>query len=397
MERSQEGDDFKGRNYDYLKTPENVFQKIKAERQVERQAERQTETKVSDNPVYGANPAPSRELFVNSFFRLPEKFDDSGFKPNQRALNSISFFINKGYSLNAAVGITANLAIESANFSDDVIFGNRRGDGGKAVGLAQWHPDRWEDGSNYLQDLGVDPFSFEGQLMMVDHEFKNSEKGAAGYLSKARDHIESATIVNRRYERSADTSTKRESYADNLYKYYNDYKLNNTKQVGSVTEKPNNIENLTYGQTGVNNAPNLHSLEPMKTEQDLFNDLYENNTPRKQNENVYEIQNPHESQPFLEDIGEFGFDQAILPQKMFIDAIDKQGSQLINSTKGIVNFANDQKDKVGLAVSKGIDVLNNTLSTSRNNENLENYERQINKSNYKRRSLEGNNGSILNY
>src|SRR5260364_215450 len=55
---------------------------------------------------------------------------------DNRIAQAVSFFEQKGWTHKQAAGIVANLKIESG------LNPNAVGDGGKAYGIAQWHPPR---------------------------------------------------------------------------------------------------------------------------------------------------------------------------------------------------------------------------------------------------------------
>jgi hypothetical protein len=108
----------------------------------------------------------------------------------------MEFFMNKGWTKEQAAGITGNLQAES-NFKTDAI-----GDGGKAYGIAQWHPDRQAIFENVygkkLQEAGL-----QEQLEFVDWELRNSEKRAGDILSNTKSAAEAAAVVDQLYERSS--------------------------------------------------------------------------------------------------------------------------------------------------------------------------------------------------
>jgi hypothetical protein len=118
------------------------------------------------------------------------------------ASEAMQFFISKGWSKEQAAGIVGNLKVESGNFSPDVLSGKKRGDGGKAVGLAQWHPDRQ---ARFKQIFGKDLVgsSFSEQLEFVHWELMNTHKGAGIALRNATSAEQAATIVDQKYEISS--------------------------------------------------------------------------------------------------------------------------------------------------------------------------------------------------
>lgn len=100
-----------------------------------------------------------------------------------------------GWSRNQALGIAANLKKES-EFRPGAV-----GDGGKAYGLAQWHPDRQ---ANFQRAMGksIQGSSVDDQLKFLTYEMtKGTEKGAGNRLKGAGSAAEAAAIVSRYYER----------------------------------------------------------------------------------------------------------------------------------------------------------------------------------------------------
>lgn len=93
------------------------------------------------------------------------------------------------------------------NFDVEGGYGGARGDGGRALGIAQWHPGRR---ANYQRAIGrpFDPADHEGQARFVVWEMENPE--AAGMTVAQRDAIlsaktpqQAAALIDRYYERSS--------------------------------------------------------------------------------------------------------------------------------------------------------------------------------------------------
>lgn len=107
-----------------------------------------------------------------------------------------AFFESRGWTREQAAGIVGNLVVESGLRTDAV------GDGGKAYGIAQWHPDRQ---AVFRKVYGKDirDSSFQEQMEYVDWELKNTEARAGKLLRSATTAEEAAAIVDRSYERSA--------------------------------------------------------------------------------------------------------------------------------------------------------------------------------------------------
>lgn len=121
---------------------------------------------------------------------------------NGSSSEAMSFFQSKGWSKEQSAGIVGNLQVESENFSSEVISGRKKGDGGTAVGIAQWHPDRQ---ANFQQVMGKPLIgsSFKEQLQFVDWELKNSESKAGNILKTKTDASSAASAVDEYYERSS--------------------------------------------------------------------------------------------------------------------------------------------------------------------------------------------------
>lgn len=83
---------------------------------------------------------------------------------------AVAYLQSLGRSRDEAIAMTANLQRESGGNP------NARGDGGKAHGLFQWHPDRR---AAILAGTGIDvsTASFQDQLKAADWEMKNGKTG----------------------------------------------------------------------------------------------------------------------------------------------------------------------------------------------------------------------------
>lgn len=116
-----------------------------------------------------------------------------GFQIKQYLVNSLKANGFKGNAEVAATGILGNLSVESGSFDPNVIAGKRKGDGGKATGLAQWHPNRWEPLTEWSKSQGMDPYTWQAQAAMIVHEMVNgTEKEAWRRLEKATSVQEAA-------------------------------------------------------------------------------------------------------------------------------------------------------------------------------------------------------------
>lgn len=114
------------------------------------------------------------------------------------AKTAIEFFMSNGWAPHQAAGIVGNLQAESgASLRTDAV-----GDGGKAYGIAQWHPPRQE---NFRKAFGKDirRSTFEEQLKFIQWELENTEKVAGQYLKSAKTAEEAAWLFDQYYERSS--------------------------------------------------------------------------------------------------------------------------------------------------------------------------------------------------
>lgn len=124
------------------------------------------------------------------------------------ALDAVKFFMSKGWTKAQAAGIVGNLQTESGNFNPNVISGRKKGDSGRAVGVAQWHPDRQ---ANFQKKFGksIIGSSLNEQLEFIHFELTSgTERGAGNKLRAIKDNTENgamsaASTVDKFYERSS--------------------------------------------------------------------------------------------------------------------------------------------------------------------------------------------------
>lgn len=130
------------------------------------------------------------------------------------AASVIDYFVSKGWSREQAAGIAANLHAESG------FKPGATGDGGRAYGVAQWHPDRQ---AAFRAWLGKDirGSTVDEQLAFVHHELtQGGEKRAGARLRGARTAGEAGAIVSTDYERPRDVfgeATKRAQLANQMF------------------------------------------------------------------------------------------------------------------------------------------------------------------------------------
>ena len=112
--------------------------------------------------------------------------------------DAMNYFMRMGWSREQAAGIVANLNAES-NLNSGAV-----GDGGRAYGVAQWHPDRQ---AAFKRWLGKDirNSTLQEQLAFVHYEMTRGNEQAAGRnLKGAKSAREAGAIVSSQYERPAD-------------------------------------------------------------------------------------------------------------------------------------------------------------------------------------------------
>lgn len=134
---------------------------------------------------------------------------------NEKIKYAYQFFLQKGLEPHHAAGIVGNLVQESGHFRDDVIAGTRKGDEGKATGIAQWHPDRAKELEKWASRNGMNPYSLDAQLEFVYHEAR--QRGDIGALSKTKTPEEAAFVFAKRYERPKIIDPNRINYAKQIY------------------------------------------------------------------------------------------------------------------------------------------------------------------------------------
>lgn len=132
-----------------------------------------------------------------------------------KANDAMDFFMKKGWSREQAAGIVANLSKES-NLKPGAV-----GDGGKAYGIAQWHPDRQ---AAFARKFGKDirESTVQEQMEFVHWEMTEGNERAAGdRLRKATTASDAGAIVSKYYERPKlreEEAAERGAMAESLYR-----------------------------------------------------------------------------------------------------------------------------------------------------------------------------------
>ena len=106
-----------------------------------------------------------------------------------------------------AAGVAGNIHVESQGFNPKAV-----GDGGAALGLAQWHPDR-------RRGLDILNMSYEDQVSYLIKELQTEKtfntRGGLNKLRQLKTASEAAAFIDKNYERSSGEHRKqRQSYAE---------------------------------------------------------------------------------------------------------------------------------------------------------------------------------------
>ena len=129
---------------------------------------------------------------------------------NNKVEQAFNWFISEiggSYTPEQSAGIVGNLIVESANFADNVINTQRRGDGGKAHGIAQWHPDRWNPFLDLCRRENLSPYTLSAQLLWITRELDSTESRAKSALQNTSRADHAAISFMRKYERPASSSS----------------------------------------------------------------------------------------------------------------------------------------------------------------------------------------------
>jgi hypothetical protein len=146
-------------------------------------------------------------------------------KQVHKAEIAYKFYINEGWTPEQASGIVGSLITESGNFNEDVISGKKLGDGGKAFGIAQWHPNRQAKAKELYGDNWKD---FNNQLRFVQWELNNTENKAGRALKSSKGVWQAGTVFANQYERPAlrfSADDVRQTNVTDTYRKYGKTKL----------------------------------------------------------------------------------------------------------------------------------------------------------------------------
>jgi hypothetical protein len=138
-------------------------------------------------------------LFTPGGGRQSQPRSYTGEEATARQRQAFDYFRTQGWSAAQASGLVANLRHESGAGLDH----QARGDGGRAYGIAQWHPDRQRN-FRLWAGKSIQESTLEEQLAFVQFELTQGQERAAGAaLRNATTPAEAAGVVSRQYERPA--------------------------------------------------------------------------------------------------------------------------------------------------------------------------------------------------
>ncbi len=148
-----------------------------------------------DNHVF--EPKEEKAVDKTPMSMTPPK-EEKGIN-KQNLESSFNFWIKEGYTKEQAAGLVANEQAESGGHV------GRVGDGGKAHGIAQWHPDRQ---ANIFANTGIDvrTASHDDQLKAMAWELEHGDKGnIAAKLRNTKTAQEAGELITRKFEIPANT------------------------------------------------------------------------------------------------------------------------------------------------------------------------------------------------
>ena len=176
-----------------------------------------------------------------------EKRTKKGLTGDTKSDQAMRFFMDRGWSKEQAAGIVGNLQVESGNFSEDVVSGKRKGDSGKAVGIAQWHPARQKEFEK-LYGKKLEGSTLEEQLEFVNYELtQGSEKKAGQSIKQTKTASEAASVTDKLYERSSgEARAKRMQNAETLAS--SDYEKKNQDVVEVAKKEDSEIDKFNKSE-----------------------------------------------------------------------------------------------------------------------------------------------------
>jgi uncharacterized protein (TIGR02594 family) len=140
---------------------------------------------------------------------------------DELAKHAFDFFVKSGWSREQAAGLVANIEAESSFRAH-----GPAGDGGRARGLCQWHPDRQAKFSLCFPGRTFDSSTFGEQLKLVNFELLDPHGGenrAARHLKAARTAQEAGEVVSIHYERPRDREGQAAHRGQLAIKWFNKF------------------------------------------------------------------------------------------------------------------------------------------------------------------------------
>lgn len=126
------------------------------------------------------------------------KRGDLGSTPDAQAATVMARLMARGFTLEQAAGITANLQRESG--FDAHIFGDK----GTSFGIAQFRGDRLDNLKEFAGTNNLKEITFDKQLDFISYELKTSEAKAKEMLDKAKTPAEAGIAFSKGFERPYD-------------------------------------------------------------------------------------------------------------------------------------------------------------------------------------------------
>ncbi|MDX3878122.1 MAG: phage tail tip lysozyme [Achromobacter sp.] len=148
-------------------------------------------------------------------YLTPGEYSPGG-TSDPKILDIAQKFMGMGWTKEQAAGIAANILQESGGNPYSV------GDGGKAYGIGQWHPDRQEDFKRVFK-RDIRDSTLDDQLKFFDWELRKGpgqQRVAGDLLARATDANRAAAIVSQYHERPRDVEGekyKRGIMADRIF------------------------------------------------------------------------------------------------------------------------------------------------------------------------------------
>jgi hypothetical protein len=145
--------------------------------------------------------------------------------PNETARQIYQYYISRGLPPNVAAGFVGNFAVESGNFSPEVITGKKRGDNGTAYYMQQLRGDRRSNFYRFAESNGLSTTDPMAQAAFTLEEINPHSPFADSITVKNMDKImksatpaDAANAIMKHYERASSNPKlnhidKRQTYA----------------------------------------------------------------------------------------------------------------------------------------------------------------------------------------